>query len=106
MCSNTFGNVVNKPNTSIPGSSADSKNSNTIRNDNYFTNISSAVENATTFLYSVDNFDSENVYDLVENTITLSGAIKSKETDPDTNISTQQIWDKHFTWSKEENNDF
>jgi len=56
-------------------------------------------------LYNIDKIDGKNIYEEVENTIKLSGVIQNIETDNHTNNSTQQIWDKHFKWSKEENSD-
>jgi len=81
VCSNIFGNVINKSKTSVTQVSTgkDSKNCDTICNENYNTNISSAVKNPTKCLYNIDKVDSENIYELVENTIKFSGVIKIKK---------------------------
>jgi len=54
----------------------DSKNCDTICNENDYANISSTVKNPTKFVYNIDKVDIENIYELVENTVKLSGAIK------------------------------
>jgi hypothetical protein len=95
VCSNIFGNVIHKSKTYVTQVSSveDSKNCDTICNENCYTNISSTGKNPTKYLYNIDKVDSENIYELVKNTIKLSGVIKNKETDPDnlTKNSTQQI---------------
>jgi len=89
----------------IMDSNIDNFNLDLVEKKNVCSNIFGNVKNSTNLLYNVDKVDSENIYEEVENTIKLSGVIQNKETDNQTKNSTQQIWDKHFKWSKEENSD-